>query len=84
MAAPAERATGAVTRWYRFDWQYAVDKSRLPLISQASATIAAMPALVNAGIFGNIFRPEVSPGLWLAWAAAVTFLLSYDGEARMS
>jgi hypothetical protein len=69
--------TGAVTRRYRFDWQYAVDKARLPLISQASATIAAMPVLVNAGFFGNVFRTPTSPSLWLAWASAMLFLAAY-------
>jgi hypothetical protein len=69
---------GAVTRLYCFDWQYAVDKARLPLVSQASATIAAMPVLVKAGFFGNIFRGPTSPSIWLAWASAVLFLIAYS------
>ena len=77
LTSSVKRVTDHRQRRYRFDWQYAVDRSRLPLVSQASATIAAMPALVNAGLFGSLFRSPVSPAIWLAWLSAVLFLISY-------
>jgi len=36
-----------VSRWFRFDWQYAVDVSHIPVLQFASIVIAVTPIVLS-------------------------------------
>ena len=66
-----------VSRLYRFDWQYAIDRSRLPFLRPASLIIGFMP-LIKEGIrtvFGS--TTELPFSIWIYWIAAISFLISW-------
>jgi hypothetical protein len=66
-----------VSRWYRFDWQYAVDVSRIPVLQMASLIIAAMPLLLSAKAFLAAIGGSIPLALWLLWPASIAFVLAW-------
>ena len=66
-----------VSRWYRFDWQFAADLNRLPLAQEAAFLIAIAPIVVwvsGAAVpkLGQVDRPSVFG--WLLWGSALAFV----------
>lgn len=77
-----------VSRWYRFDWQFAIDMSNLPFLRFASLMIGAMPLIIPlfsglelqteiAGHRISLPRIEVPQSAWLLWGASVAFIASW-------
>lgn len=66
----------AVSRWYRFDWQYAVDVSRIHVLPIASIIIALMPLLLSAKTILAAFGGSIPLTLWLLWPASVCFVMA--------
>jgi hypothetical protein len=67
-----------VSRWYRFDWQYAVDVSHIPVLQFASVVLAVTPIILSQwGLLGFLGR---SAQLTLAflWPAAFCFVLAWS------
>jgi hypothetical protein len=74
------RSSISVSRHYRFDWQYAVDISRLPYLRTASIIIALTPIaiqLVHALTTEWKVALELPPSVWLLWGASVAFIASW-------
>lgn len=69
-----------VSRKYRYDWQYAVDASRLPFLREASLIIAVMPLILAAtreALQRYSISIHVPTSIWLTWMAAVVFIISW-------
>lgn len=66
-----------VSRWYRFDWQYAVKASRAPSLRRATTVISLMPLIISISrsLFPSL-TGEIPPSLWVVWAASVAYVLS--------
>lgn len=68
----------AVSRWYRRDWQYAVDVSRWPMLRSAALVISLMPLILS--ISGTLFGPiagTIPLSLWLLWGASTCFVVAW-------
>jgi hypothetical protein len=70
-------AIPGVSRWYRFDWQYAADLNKLPFVQEAAFLISITPILV--WVSGVAFpTPQATGGfalsMWLLWMAAISFV----------
>mgnify|MGYP000846217707 CR=1 FL=1 len=69
MAKSKEYSPPKVSRWYRFDWQYAADISKVTSLQTASFIIVVVPLALQ-------FRLDLPANLWLMWLSAVFFVLS--------
>jgi|HubBroStandDraft_4_1064222.scaffolds.fasta_scaffold313425_1 hypothetical protein len=70
----------AVSRWYRFDWQYAVDVASVSLFQQGASLIAVILTILSSssGIFPSLPSANGAPiPLWFLWVASVAFLLAW-------
>ncbi len=70
----------AVSRWYRWDWQFALDVSRLPVLSEAALFISITPIVISVSqtIFPSLRISESIPvPLWLFWGASVAFVFAW-------
>lgn len=68
-----------VSRHFRYDWQYAVASSRLPLLRPASLVIALMPLLPSfSSIVFSKSAVSVPTSFWVTWFASVAFLASWS------
>jgi hypothetical protein len=68
-----------VSRWYRFDWQYAVDVASVSLFQQAASLIAVILTILSSssGIFLSLpSAKSTAAPLWFLWGASVAFLLA--------
>jgi hypothetical protein len=66
-----------VSRWYRFDWQYAIDVSRIPVLSTASLIIAVMPLLLSLKAIIAALGGSIPLSFWLLWPASVSFVSAW-------
>jgi hypothetical protein len=66
-----------VSRRYRFDWQYAVDVSRIPVLSTATTVIAVMPLLLSTKAFISLLGGSIPLALLLLWPASLSFVLAW-------
>lgn len=66
-----------VSRWYRFDWQYAVDVSKIPVLQMASLIIAVMPFLLSSKAFLAAIGGSIPLALWLLWPASIAFVFAW-------
>ena len=71
-------APPGVSRWYRYDWQYAVDVSRIPMLRPAALIISLMPLIISISdtLFPSI-AGTIPLSLWLMWVASVSFVLAW-------
>lgn len=68
-----------VSRYFKFDWQFAVDRSKLPFLRPASIIIALMPLLLHMSVtLYGIRIISVPLALWMWWFASVSFLISWS------
>ncbi|MFN7137763.1 MAG: hypothetical protein ACK4UN_00325 [Limisphaerales bacterium] len=67
----------AVSRWYRYDWQYAVDVSRIRVLPTASLIIALMPMALSFKSVLDLFGGTIPLSLWLLWPASITFVSAW-------
>lgn len=68
-----------VSRWYRFDWQYATDISRIPVLSEAALIISITPIVLSLSrsFFPRLAGLDTIPiPLWLFWGASVAFVFA--------
>lgn len=68
-----------VSRWYRYDWQYAADLNKVPLVQEAALLISLTPILVflSSATFPKVDAPgNSSLPLWMLWAAATAFVFA--------
>jgi len=67
-----------VSRYFMYDWQFAVDMSKLPLLRPASIVIGFMPLLTKASstLFG-VEILKVPPSAWIMWWSSVAFIASW-------
>ena len=67
-----------MSRWYRNDWQYAVDVSRIPLLRPAAFIISLTPTVISVS---ETLLPSllgtIPVTLWLLWGASVAFVLAW-------
>ena len=61
---------------YRFDWQFAIDRSKLPLLRPASLIIGLMP-LLKEGL-ETLLGQGIPVSFWVYWIMAVSFLISWS------
>lgn len=73
----AESTINPVSDQFTRDWQYLVDLLRIPFVKQASAIIAAMPALASTTLMERLFGDDVPTSAWFTWAASVLYLLFF-------
>jgi hypothetical protein len=69
----------AVSRWYRWDWQYAADVNKIPFVQEAALLISITPILVflASTAFPKINATGTSAfPLWMLWAAAMAFIFA--------
>src|SRR6266851_6800683 len=69
-----------VSRWYRYDWQYAVDVSSVSLLQEAALLISLTPIIISISraIFPSLGLADTIPvPLWLLWAASVAFVFAW-------
>ena len=69
-----------VSRWYRYDWQYAVDICSFSLLKEAALLISLTPVIISisASIFPSLRAVDTIPiPLWLFWGASVAFVLAW-------
>src|ERR1051325_2887926 len=68
-----------VSRWYRFDWQYAVDISRIPVLSEAALIISVTPVVLSIAHtpFATMIGLTTPVPLWLFWGASVAFVFAF-------
>ena len=59
----------AVSRWYRFDWQYAFDVSKLTSLSTVSAVFLIMPLIKQANV-------DIPINLWFLWYSGLSYIIS--------
>lgn len=74
---PKKSRIPTVSRWYRFDWQYAADLNKLPFVQEAAFLISITPVLlwVSGASFPNLnIAGIVSLPMRLLWAAAILFV----------
>lgn len=72
-------APPAVSRWYRWDWQYAADISKVPFVQETALLISITPILVflASAAFPKINAPGNSSfPLWMLWCAAMSFIFA--------
>ena len=62
-----------VSRYFRFDWNYALNVARLPVLPTASIIISLMPILAGVMQWLSVYIANV----WLLWTASVFFLVGY-------
>ncbi len=70
----------AVSRWYRYDWQYAVDVSSVSLLQEAALLISLTPIIISISstVFPSLRGMDSIPvPLWLLWGASVAFVLAW-------
>lgn len=67
-----------VSRYFMYDWQFAVDMSKLPLLRPASLFIGFMPLLLKASttLFG-VTIVTIPWSAWIWWWASVAFIASW-------
>jgi hypothetical protein len=67
-----------VSRHFKYDWQFAADMSRLPLLRPASIAIGFMPLILQVArpLFG-VQLVTVPTSIWITWLSAVAFILSW-------
>ena len=67
----------AVSRWYRWDWQYAADVNKIPFVQEAALFISITPILVFLASAAfpkmNAMGTSAFP-LWMLWGAAMAFI----------
>src|SRR5712692_5010163 len=69
-----------VSRWYRYDWQYAVDVSSASLLQEAALLISLTPIIISISkaIFPSLGVVDSIPvPLWLLWGASVAFVFAW-------
>jgi hypothetical protein len=69
----------AVSRWYRWDWQYAADVSKIPFVQEAALLISITPILVflASAAFPKINATATTAfPLWMLWGAAMAFIFA--------
>lgn len=72
-------AIPGVSRWYRYDWQFAADLNKIPFVQEAAFLISITPVIAFvAGAISSKFEPSghSSPLLWMIWSAAMAFVLA--------
>jgi hypothetical protein len=79
---PAEQefVPPVVSRWYRYDWQYAVDISHVSVLQKAALLISITPILISVSstIFPGLNKLDSIPiPLWLLWGASVAFVMAW-------
>jgi len=62
-----------VSRYFRFDWNYALNVARLPALRPASIIISLMPVLASVMDWLSVNIANV----WLLWTASIFFLAGY-------
>jgi hypothetical protein len=68
-----------VSRWYRWDWQYASDLSKIPFVQEAALLISITPALA---FLASAALPKMnglgssSFPVWMLWSAAMAFVFA--------
>ena len=67
-----------VSRFFQYDWQFAVDMSKLPLLRPASLMIGFMPLILKMSVplFGLTII-SIPWTLWATWWSSVAFLASW-------
>lgn len=67
-----------VSKYFKYDWQFAVNRSHLPLLRPASIVIGFMPLITNASetLFGISFV-SIPWSLWIMWWASLCFIASW-------
>jgi hypothetical protein len=67
-----------VSRHFKYDWQFAVDMSKLPLLRPASLVIGFMPLIAQASqpLFG-IQIVSIPLSVWLTWWSSLSFIGSW-------
>jgi hypothetical protein len=67
-----------VSKYFKYDWQFAVEMSRVPLLRPASIVIGFMPLITNASetLFGISFV-SIPWSLWIMWWASLSFIASW-------
>lgn len=67
-----------VSKYFRYDWQFAVEISRLPFLRPAALVIGFMPLITKASItlFG-LQVIKVPPSVWVTWWSSVAFIASW-------
>ena len=66
-----------VSKWYRYDWQFALDVSRAPFLRRAALVISVMPLIIAAfQHLPEFLRPAVPLSLWLTWIASVLVIVA--------
>lgn len=67
-----------VSERFRYDWQFAVDMSKLPLLRPASIVIGFMPLITRASqpIFG-VHVAHIPQSAWVMWWSSVFFIGSW-------